>query len=240
MNESPLFHSSVNNPPSRKRLSPPVVAVFSRASAPSRTAFAPDAVATFPGLMMSGSSTERISSVDRHAAVESTAAVSSAAVRRAQKGRFVIYAIMRSLFLRSEAKVETEGEVRRRSEGLERGRRIAGRSKRLGVHTGVLRPDRPEVADGHRRDQAATTHVPRDERLRRSVRERHLAEAHEVAVLEEPCDRAARMLTYQHRARLLVQGCVAADQPRAVEATRAANALGVVVDLVPALVVHHR
>src|SRR5687767_9256760 len=144
MKESPFTHSSVNRPPSRNRLSAPDVAALKRASAPSRTASAPGADCTSAGLMMSGSVTSSRSSVE-HAAVPSTlaAAASLAAARTRDHAKpTLVYAVMASIL---EAEGETERQVRRRSERLERRRRVTGRAERLRIDAGVLRPEDTEI-----------------------------------------------------------------------------------------------
>src|SRR6187397_290282 len=101
MNESPLLYSSENRPPSRNKLSPPVdvtgplVELFSRARAPSRTASAPAADCTSAGLMMSGSVTERNSSGDLHPTRDSAASAMNALVRRVQPETKVVYVFIR-------------------------------------------------------------------------------------------------------------------------------------------------
>src|SRR5918994_6803068 len=87
-----------------------------------------------------------------------------------------------------EAEVEAEREVGRRGECLELGSTVAVGAERFRVNAGVLRPYRVNVANGERRDEAATAQVPRRPRIGRRVRQRQLAEAHEIAVLDESTD----------------------------------------------------
>src|SRR5881227_3409465 len=130
-------------PRSKSPSSPPVVepevAELRRASAPTRTAFAPAADCTSAGLMMSGSSTERIRSLDMQA-VASIASIATAAERE-EISVFISTVIL-------EAEVESERDIARRSERLERGRCVASGAVGFWIDTGVLGPEDPEIAHG--------------------------------------------------------------------------------------------
>src|SRR5687768_2085367 len=161
------------------------------------------------GLMMSGSVTERSSSVDVHAATGRTPIAITAAVRRLQPDS-VLYTLIREMS--SEAKVDPEGEVRGRRECLELRWRIASGPKGLRVDTRILGPDGPDVSNRGGGGEAAAAEVAARPRLGRRVAERQLAEPNEVAVLEEAGDRAARVVAHEGDACLLLEGCVAADE----------------------------
>src|SRR6476661_8591033 len=197
MNESPLFHSSAKRPLRRNRPSelplPPAVAPFRRPRAPSRTASAPAADCTSLGLMISGSFTCRTSvglqpesaSVP---ASESAVADSSPRIRR-RRSVGVIYRVIGEGIL--EAEGETDGIVAGGCECLELRRRVTRSrgAEGLRIHTGVLRPQHAEVARGQGGGQAVAADVARGPLLRRHEGEVQLAEADEIAVLDESRDR---------------------------------------------------
>jgi hypothetical protein len=71
------------------------VAVLSRASVPRRTASAPAADATLPGLMMSGSVISRKASALVQPATATAAIASSAALRRVNPAMIAVYVRIR-------------------------------------------------------------------------------------------------------------------------------------------------
>src|SRR5829696_9655069 len=176
---------------------------------------------------MSGSVTLSSSSVFAQAprkAAAPTQAAATAPSTRARAERVVVYDSMEA-GLRSEAKGETEGEVRRRGGGLERGRRVAGGTEhRLGVDAVVLRPEQAEVARREGERGAAPADRARHERLRQVCRERHFAQAEEVRRAEVARDRAARVFAQHHRGGLPVERRVLVDDRVAVQAVGAADA----------------
>src|SRR5881275_90701 len=160
MNESPLIHSSASTPPSRNKLSSPLVAVLRRARAPTRTASAPAADWTSAGLMMSGSSTDRIRSLETQLATRTAAAISAEPHHRRGMNRYGCTVI-------SETKVEAKGHVARRRKGLERGGRVTGGAVRFGIHASVLGPEDTEIAHGTRDSERAAAEVAIGPAIRR-------------------------------------------------------------------------
>src|SRR5688572_18901009 len=138
MKESPLIHSSENRPPSRNRLSAPLVADVNRASAPRRTALAPASDCTSAGLMMSGSWISSTSLGAQLLAIRANSAIViwPASVMRSPRIRLLVVEGFMVVIL--EAEVQTERQVGRRSKRLERRWRVAGRTKRFGIDTAVL------------------------------------------------------------------------------------------------------
>src|SRR5690348_6163629 len=245
MYESPLFHSSANRPLSRNSPSelplPPAVALFSRPSAPRRTAFAPAADCTSLGLMMSGSWTCS-TSVELHAASARVAArVSDATIHerraRCRRGPAVMYEVIREVIL--EAEGETDRVVARGREGLELRRCVAssGCTEGFGVHARVLRPQDAQVPRRQGGGDAAAVEVALGPLLGCREGEVQLAEPDEVTILDEARLRLDGGLAHEHRPRLLEQRRVGIDQARAVEAARTADAFRVVVGLEAALVI---
>src|SRR5690606_2122501 len=119
-------------------------------------------------------------------------------------------------------------------------RRVARRPERLRVDARVLGPEDTEVAHGRRRHEAAAAEDAHGQVLGEPVRQRELTPADEVTLLEEPAEDARAELTHGDGARLLPERRLRVDQPAAVVAARAPDALGVVVDEVAALVVEER
>src|SRR5689334_19337902 len=238
MNESPLIHSSASIPPRRKSPSSdpfvvPVSAIFNRANAPMRTAFAPAGELTSTGLMMSGSSTERIRSLERQDVASIAAATAAANRRRREFSNCICTVIL-------EAKVETECHVARRRERLERGRSVAGGSVGLWIDARVLRPENAEVAYRARDREGSPAEIAACPAVRRVERQRQLTEAHEIAVLDESGDRLSGMIASSGDARLIERGRADIDVASAVVTAEAANTLAVVIRLEIALVVDHR
>src|SRR5215471_12538086 len=158
MNESPLIHSSASMPPRRNKPSSeplvvPVVARLSRLKAPMRTALAPAGELTSAGLMMSGSSTERIRSLEMQA-VASTATAAAAIRKRRGFSNCICTGIL-------EAKVETEGDISRWRKRLEGRRRVAGGAVGFRIDAGVLRPQDAEIAHRAREGERAPAEVLR-------------------------------------------------------------------------------
>src|SRR5690348_16934194 len=232
MNESPLIHSSANMPPRRNRLSSPLVAALRRASAPMRTASAPAGDCTSAGLMMSGSSTDRMRSLERQPVTSMAAARAAVPMTRREFRRYVCTVI-------SEAEVKAEREVARRRERLEGGRRVTGGAEGFGIHARVLGPEDAEVADARRDPERPAPEVAVGPLFGRVEAERQLAPTNEVTVLYETGDRLGGAIASGGGTRLIESRGPAIDVASAVVAAQAANALAVVVHLVIALVIHH-
>src|SRR6185312_6212753 len=95
--------------------------------------------------------------------------------------------------------------VRRRTESLEFRWCVARRRKGFGIDTTVLGPDNTEVPCCERDGQVpAVENLVRDA-VRSRVRHVELAEANEVAGLDEAAHGATRRLSHCHGTRLLEQ-----------------------------------
>ena len=198
MNESPLFHSSANRPLSRKSPSelplPPAVAALRRPIAPSA-----HGVRAGGRLHVARVDDVRILDLQdfgRAAAGEREGAGERERRRRAgarasagDAASECMYRIIGVIIL--EAEGETDGVVARRRERLElrRGVARAGGAERLRIHARVLRPEHAEVARSERGGEAVAADVPGGPLLRRREGEVQLAEADEVAVLDEAGNR---------------------------------------------------
>src|SRR5689334_6585766 len=157
----------------------------------------------------------------------------------------------------SEADVEAEGEVAGEAERLELfawliGTRCAGRGTGetidLGIDAAVLRPQM-KIARGEVERCRVGAQIAASPRIGKRPRRRELTPPNERRRLEEAVERGRRIVTGRDDHRLLLERRarhelavhdVRAHQTEAVLTADAADALRVVVPLVPALVVEQR
>src|ERR1043165_710617 len=136
-----VAHSSTSSPPKSQVLSPPAVALRSRARAPLRTAVAPAADSTVPGSMIEGFFASRRSLRRFSQEVSPAVAVSARAPAIARRIEMIVIVKCRRKGL--PTKVETELEQRRRGECLELLRHVAtprDREIALRIAAPVVRP----------------------------------------------------------------------------------------------------
>src|SRR6266508_4538415 len=212
MNVSPERSSSATRPPKKNAPSPsdppvnPLVALFSRANAPTRRASAAAADFRSDGLMRSGSTIVRILSL-LHDAIGIVPAVTANAASRRKRTVLNMRVIGEILYVsadaRLEAKVETKCPVRRWRRSLEWILNVSFRTRcHLRVDAGETRP-RFQISAGRRDAQPiASNEAAVDPALRREKGDCDLAQLREITRIPETGLGARRMVTHRDDARL--------------------------------------